>query len=60
MFNSQLQEKAVPGMLSRAGISSGVPPLCQALGVPDFIAFPELSQGQVLGHLHFPGEETEG
>lgn len=43
MFNSQLQEKAEPGMLSRAGISSGVPPLCQALGVPDFIAFPELS-----------------
>lgn len=58
-FNSQIQEKAVPGTLSMAGFSSGVSPLCQALGVPDLIEFPEFSQGQVLGHFHFPGEETE-
>lgn len=43
-----------------AGISSGVPPLGQALGVPDFIEFSELSRGQVIDHLHFAGEETEG
>lgn len=58
-FNSQIQEKAVPGTLPMAGISSGVSPLCQALGVPDFTEFPEFSQGQVLGHFHSPGEETE-